>query len=100
MTGDKYKDVDVPFCVRCTRFMVIYIGRIWVALNHEGDKDLLVRHGAAYKCPQCASIIIRDMGSARKWTKEEYDGLPHWKTYLEDHTTYNKNKARKEMGYK
>ncbi|MFX0070706.1 MAG: hypothetical protein ACFFAO_06410 [Candidatus Hermodarchaeota archaeon] len=94
----KYQNMDVPFCVRCSRFMVIKVGKIWVALNHVGDKDLMIRSGIAYRCPECAAISIY------KWEdcfKVEHKNLEevwdYWFIYLEDHKHFNKYKAKKEL---
>jgi len=96
MTGDLYKDVDVPFCCKCSRFMVIYVGMIIVLLNHESDHRYIERVGHAYKCPQCANIVIY------KWTRMNTDVKPkwlenfkYWYIFLEDHKHYNKKRGWK-----
>ena len=92
MTGDKYTYIDVPFCVRCSRFMVIKVGRIWVALNHETDKELTIRVGEAYRCPECACIVIhhwRELDFLSEKTRHQFEDLEYWKIFLEDHTHYN-----------
>lgn len=93
----EYKEVDVPFCVLCSRFMVIYIGEIKVMLNHESDLYYLIRTGKAYKCPQCGHIVIY------KWDFKPYKiinpdsdrNYNYWYIFLEDHTHYNKYHAKK-----
>ena len=96
MTGEKYKDVDVPFCCACSRFMVIYIGKVKVYLNHETDPVYIERDGDAFKCPQCGHIVIF------KWTNTYTDIEPettklykYWYMFLEDHTHYNKKRGKK-----
>ena len=98
MTGSKYIDVDVPFCVKCSRFMIKKEGQIWIALNHKKDKNYTIRTGYAFKCPQCGFISIY------KWlhtfmiddplSHELWNDLEYWKIYLEDHTHINKFHAK------
>lgn len=90
MTGSKYIDVDVPFCVKCSRFCVKRVGEVWVALNHEKDEKLTVRSGMAYKCPQCGCIVIHKWLSVKKMTKWKFEKIKYWKIYLEDHIHKNK----------
>lgn len=91
MTGTKYRDVDVPFCVLCSRFMVINIGLIQVALNYESDPVYTLRAGKAYKCPQCGHIVIYkwEEGSF-KIRKNILERYKHWIIFLESHTHRNK----------
>ncbi len=96
MTGSKYKDIDVPFCCECSRFMVKYIGEVEVALNHYNDEKFEVRTGKAYKCPECGRRIIYE------WTRYE-NKIPakkfktggNWKIFLEDHKHWCRGRAKK-----
>lgn len=76
--------------------MMSYVGKIYVALNHETDKNYSVRIGEAYKCPKCGCISIY------KWinnnfiiSAEDFSKIPFWRIFLEDHTHYNKFHALK-----
>lgn len=94
MSESDYRDIDVPFCARCSRFMVKRVGQIWIALNHEKDKDYFIRTGIGFKCPQCGCIVISKW-KYKFWvneplTHELWKDLEYWKIYLEDHKHINK----------
>lgn len=92
----KYKDIDVPFCLHCTRFMVKNKGLVQVALNHFADESLTVRYGQAFKCPECGrSVISRWVGVAENVSKKDFLEQRKWVVFLEDHKTCNRGRAIK-----
>ena len=98
MTGEKYKDADVPLCCRCIRFMVTKVGVISVALNHETDDVYILSVGSAYKCPGCGfSVIYKWLNLYEEFPADLLKESEYWYMFLEDHTHYNKHHACKKL---
>ena len=96
MTDERYIDVDVPFCVLCSRFMMIKIGLIKVHCNYESDEEYGTREGLAFKCPQCGNIVIYKWTGVDLYNDPEIAKKdPYWYIFLEDHTHYNKRRGDK-----
>lgn len=93
MVEEKYKDVDCPFCIKCSRFMVKYIGDVKILLNKKEDLIYLVRLGRIYKCPECGfKVVYKWIDESFVITKDIFDMWteihPYWYIFLEEHTHY------------
>ena len=89
--------MDVPFCCRCSRFMVIEVGKALVVLDHiETAGMVIVREGEVFKCPKCACMTIYKWTSRfkvdNKKLKEKYK---NWIIYLESHEHLNWRRGKK-----
>ena len=77
--------------------MVKEEGLVWVALNHETDKELMVRVGRAYKCPKCSCIVIYKWEDYFETDKETLMSIGFWTVFLEDHTHHYKFHPKKSL---